>query len=219
MFNNTKNLGKNLEIIVEKGTRKLGFIRQTRENAFNLLSKLLQNPYFQDVIVSELDRRDFSTYRLILHKRDGSTCYLKDLNKDFPDHHNAIYCGLNLRRVYEALTLISYGVLHDVFTTKFDVSYRRGIYHPSHLEESADVYFLCKGFDYLVKPDEISSLTNDILIAYNKLLDCIINNNNAECFGLFLEACSPNNCNEQKQKVEMIINERGLNSLERMKKK
>ena len=52
MFNNTKNLGKNLEIIVEKGTRKLGFIRQTRENAFNLLSKLLQNPYFQDVIVS-----------------------------------------------------------------------------------------------------------------------------------------------------------------------
>ena len=44
LFNNTKNLGKNLEIIVEKGTRKLGFIRQTRENAFNLLSKLLQNP-------------------------------------------------------------------------------------------------------------------------------------------------------------------------------
>ena len=46
-----------------------------------------------------------------------------------------------------------------------------------------------------------------------------INNKNAECFGLFLEACSPNNCNKQKQKVEMIINERGLNSLERMKKK
>lgn len=180
MFNKTKREEKRKQkeiakvlIEQEKNTRKLAFKRQTRKNAFSLLSQLLQNPYFQDVIVSELDRMDYSTYRLILHKKDGSTCYLKDHDKDFPDYANAIYCDLNFRRVYEALTLISYGIPH-VDTTEFDVSYFGGNYYPSSLEETADVYFLCKGFDYLITPYEFSSLTNDILIGYNKLLDCII---------------------------------------------
>lgn len=228
MFNKTKREEKRRQkeltkkqIQQEKLNREQTYIKERRKNAFNLLSQILQNPYFQNVIVSELRHESPSDYSdggefLVLRKKDGDNCCLTNKTRGHEcEDGYAIFCDLNLYRVYEAMTLISYGILEGVLTTNLKVDFFMGNYS---CEWQEYVYSKCKGFDFLITPNEFSTLTNDMLIYYNNLLDCILSNEYTAYFG-FLEAFSPTQkYDEQKQKIEMIIKERNLKTLKQPKR-
>lgn len=188
--------------------------KKHRANAFNVLNQILKNSYFQDVLVSELYcisgtyNSGYHGHLLSLEKTDGDSVLLKDKDCYIPYSSNytedlinsAQYCNINLADAYKALTLISYGILNK--------EWGKGIWYSS--------WNKYEGFSYLIEHDEIASLTDDTLLSFNKILDCIISKEYSEYFGLLSETFFAE-CNERKQKVMAVIKKRDLHTLKNPK--
>ena len=150
----------------------------------------MKNPYFQDVIVSELDFYQGNSnegYVIELTKKDGSIDYLRGFSKDYNGENDFVlqteYCNLDLKSAYEAMVLISYG-------------------YPCRSKEDI-------GFDKLIKFDEIKQLPDNVLLYYSQILDCIISGEYSHYFNLMTESFLTD-CKKCKQKAEALIKEKGL---------
>lgn len=169
--------------------------KQERIKRIAFLEQLLKNPYFQDVIVSELDFYQGNSnkgYVIELTKKDGSIDYLREFSKEYNGENDFVleteYCNLDLKSAYEAMVLISYGYTH----------YSYGY------QSKEDI-----GFDKLIKFDEIKQLPDNVLLYYSQSLDCIASGEYSHLFNLMSDSFLAD-CKKCKQKAEALIKEKGL---------